>query len=955
MDSSFRNPPRGPGFGVGMRRLTLIAVVLCGALPSSAGAQGCGVDLSQPLVPRGSGPICGTDEGDDLWLAGEDGGVGFFGENGHDTVEGSAYGDSITGGGGNDELHGGRGDDTLDGGDDSDVLFGGAGDDRLVERRFGFDRLYGGLGNDLLFGGRANDRLYGGMGADRLYGGSGNDRLFGGPGDDHLYGGPGRDVYDCGPGNDTVHATNRQTVPGSLGARDPFIRAAAGCERVVFGDPSADFPLVNRVGGNGNDVIAGWDNGDLLEGKGGADKLDGRGGDDELEGDGTTRQGADLLIGGPGHDRIAGRAGSDRIFGDATDAGGGSGNDELVGGSGRDTMVAGPGDDLVVGRYDGDRVIAGDGNDVVTLLGGDTGDPNGSVFVNCGPGLDTVVINPARRGRFARCEFFADQFHEADHGDLLRPSPVVMPATAAQKRAIWAPGAQFGRLARTGRGSQLAEPAPAEPDGGAGPPSIDFDGDRIGFSSDAPNLVFDDDNAERTDPFVRDLQGARMIAADTTGGDRLASAGGRFRRGPAGGLSADGRFAVYSSNSADLPGGHEYRIIRRDLATGEVRTACRAGDDASESPVISPDGRYVAFESRASDLAGGDDNEHTDVYWCDIETRELKRVSQPADDTVNGAGSSLEPAISSDGRHVAWTNDGSSPGVWWRDMQTGEARLVAEEGSHPHISPDGRYVVYEADDGGRVRVFRRDMFAGAVDAVTPDADGDSVADSISADGNVVAFSSRATNLVEGDTNGRTDVFVRVLSAGTTLRASVRPDGGQLDGPSYAGAISGDGRMVAFASRAPGVTAAVASTARARVYRKDLLTGTIDDVSVGTDFAPSSLIAEPLAGATPRRRVRSLSGTAEDNGIVDAVHVALSRRAGRGRCQWLASSSRVVTRSCAQPVWIRTRLTGGFRWHLTVRGHRLPRGSWTLRSRATDDAGRVEGTRPGRNRLSLRLG
>ena len=911
-----------------MRRLALLTLLLALALAGGVSAQACG-----------GSTLCGTDEGDDLWLAGEDSGLAFFGENGHDTVEGSAYADSLTGGGGNDELHGGRGDDALDGGDDSDVLFGGAGNDRLVERRFGFDRIFGGQGDDLIFGGRANDRLYGDTGNDNVYGGSGNDRLHGGPGDDVLWGGPGRDVYDCGPGNDTVHATNRRTVPGSLGARDPFIRAAAGCERIVYGDPSADFPLVNRVGGNGDDVITGWENGDLLEGKGGADKLDGRAGDDELEGDGTSNQGGDLLIGGAGNDRIAGRAGNDRIFGDETDATGASGADELVGGSGRDTLVAGPGDDLVVGAYDGDRVLAGNGNDVVTLLGGDTGDPNGTVYVNCGPGLDTVVINPARRGRYARCEFFADQFHEADHGRLLHPSPVVLASRGA------APPARA-------RAAQ-AEP-PVEPDGAAGPPSIDFDGDRVGFSSDAGNLVDGDDNAERTDPFVRDLQAGLTIAADATGGNRLAAAGGRFRRGPAGALSADGRYAVYSSRSPDLPGGREYRIIRRDLDTGDVRVACRAGDDASESPVVSSDGRYAAFESRAEDLAGGDDNEHTDVYLCDIETRQLRRVSEPADDTVSGAGSSLEPSVSTAGRHVVWTNDGSAPGVWWRDMQTGEARLVADEGSHPHVSPDGRYVVYESDDGGRIRVFRRDMFAGGVDAVTPDADGDSTANSVSADGNVVAFSSRAANLVSGDTNGHADVFVRVMSAAATVRASVRPDGGELDGPSYAGAVSGDGRMVAFASRASAVTPGVATAGRARVYRKDLLTGSIDEVSVGRDLEPASLIADPGSGTTARRHLRALTGTAEDNGVVAAVHVSLVRRVRRGRCEWLATGSRVVTRSCGRPIWIRTRLSGGFRWHLRLRGHRLPRGSWTLRSRATDDTGRVERTRPGRNRVSLRL-
>jgi hypothetical protein len=133
----------------------------------------CAVELSRPLAGTGAGPICGTDEGDDVFFTGEAAAVQFFGENGHDTVAGSVFGDRLIGGGGNDELHGDRGDDVIDGGDDSDVLFGGPGNDTLRERRFGFDTLYAGPGDDVLAGGRENDLLYGGTGNDVLYGGSG--------------------------------------------------------------------------------------------------------------------------------------------------------------------------------------------------------------------------------------------------------------------------------------------------------------------------------------------------------------------------------------------------------------------------------------------------------------------------------------------------------------------------------------------------------------------------------------------------------------------------------------------------------------------------------------------------------------------------------------------------------------------------------------------------------------
>jgi Tol biopolymer transport system component len=72
---------------------------------------------------------------------------------------------------------------------------------------------------------------------------------------------------------------------------------------------------------------------------------------------------------------------------------------------------------------------------------------------------------------------------------------------------------------------------------------------------------------------------------------------------------------------------------------------------------------------------------------------------------------------------------------------------------------------------------------------------------VSADGRYVVFSSDAIDLVPGDTNGQTDVFVRDRSAGTTERVSISSPGGQGDGPSIHGTISGDGRYVAFESSA----------------------------------------------------------------------------------------------------------------------------------------------------------
>ncbi|MFZ1431486.1 MAG: hypothetical protein WAS21_32595 [Geminicoccaceae bacterium] len=78
---------------------------------------------------------------------------------------------------------------------------------------------------------------------------------------------------------------------------------------------------------------------------------------------------------------------------------------------------------------------------------------------------------------------------------------------------------------------------------------------------------------------------------------------------------------------------------------------------------------------------------------------------------------------------------------------------------------------------------------------------DSFLPAISAGRRFVAFQSFATNLVSGDTNGVVDVFVRDRQTGTTQRVSLGPGGVQADLGGYLPAISADERFVAFTSRA----------------------------------------------------------------------------------------------------------------------------------------------------------
>src|SRR6187551_461121 len=78
--------------------------------------------------------------------------------------------------------------------------------------------------------------------------------------------------------------------------------------------------------------------------------------------------------------------------------------------------------------------------------------------------------------------------------------------------------------------------------------------------------------------------------------------------------------------------------------------------------------------------------------------------------------------------------------------------------------------------------------------------------SASADGRYVAFSSWADNLVPDDANDNSDIFVRDLQTGTTRLVSLASDGTQANGSSFTPSISADGNVIAFRSDATNLVA-----------------------------------------------------------------------------------------------------------------------------------------------------
>jgi hypothetical protein len=130
------------------------------------------------------------------------------------------------------------------------------------------------------------------------------------------------------------------------------------------------------------------------------------------------------------------------------------------------------------------------------------------------------------------------------------------------------------------------------------------------------------------------------------------------------------------------------------------------------------------------------------------------------------------------------------------------------------ISASGRFVVFESEAGNLVPgdtnglsdVFMHDRQLGTTTRVSVDASGAQVAGgggapTVSTDGHFVAFSSGATSLVTGDTNNVEDIFVKDTQTGAITRISLDSSGAQANNDSSAPSISGDGRYVAFASDA----------------------------------------------------------------------------------------------------------------------------------------------------------
>jgi Tol biopolymer transport system component len=266
-------------------------------------------------------------------------------------------------------------------------------------------------------------------------------------------------------------------------------------------------------------------------------------------------------------------------------------------------------------------------------------------------------------------------------------------------------------------------------------------------------------------------------------------------------------------------------VVPANPALGSPNT----GGGDSITPIISPDGRYVLFASTANNLVANGTNgpfasrtpPRLNLFIRDRtnETTTLVTVNQTG--TGGGDGDSFPRELSTNGQFALFESgadnlvaddNNNAVDVFVRDLVHGRSRLVSTNlsgGSANALSrdsvmtPDGRYVAFSSlasnlvagDTNGIADIFVTDLQTGLTTLASPGSTGPGSCDSpeITPDGHYVAFSSTATNLVAGAPT-LPGIYVRDLIGLTTILASTNSNASE---PPYNHRISDDGQYVAF--------------------------------------------------------------------------------------------------------------------------------------------------------------
>jgi 6-phosphogluconolactonase (cycloisomerase 2 family) len=361
---------------------------------------------------------------------------------------------------------------------------------------------------------------------------------------------------------------------------------------------------------------------------------------------------------------------------------------------------------------------------------------------------------------------------------------------------------------------------------------ISDDGNRFAITSDDVALVAEDYNW-MDDVFMRDI--ALGITIPISAFPTLTEVGANDESYlPS--ISDDGRFITFLSSATNfIPESNmmSYNAYFYDRQTTQITTILA---QVVLLVSISGDGNTIIFVSPVDNLVPNDTYNSIDVFAYDRLTTQITRVSVNSEG-IQSSGMTTRIAVSDDGRHVVFTsaanglvaNDTNGKNdIFVHDRQTGQTTRVSvssngtqgnEYSNNISISSDGRYVAFSSsasnlvanDTNGKDDIFVHDRQTGQTTRISVSSNSAQGNDSsthvaLSDDGRYVAFTSYATNLVAGDTNSASDVFVHDRQTGITSLISKSTLGIQGNAHSYVSDISGDGNYVAVLSTASNLVA-----------------------------------------------------------------------------------------------------------------------------------------------------
>lgn len=365
-------------------------------------------------------------------------------------------------------------------------------------------------------------------------------------------------------------------------------------------------------------------------------------------------------------------------------------------------------------------------------------------------------------------------------------------------------------------------------------PSISDDGRHLAFQSTAALAPL---ASGFTDVYVRDrIDGGTTLISVGTGSVSANS----FSSDAS--ISGSGRFVAFSSSASNLVVGDtngfdDIFLVDRDPdlngifdegnATTQRVSVTTLGDEANApctSPAISSDGSWVCFASLATNLVASDTNAAGDVFVWSRSDGSIRTVSLNSAG-AQGNGSSGIAALSSDGRFVAFESLASN-------LVAGDSNAARDIFLRDR-DPDINGILDEANaTTTRVSVSNTGAQANA-DCNTPD---------LSGDGQVIVFQSAADNLTAGATNGQAQIFARMLATSRTELLSRAPGGQPGDNASAFPAISGSGSVVAFESRATNLVAGD-TNGWDDIFRVDLVGLALIRASLSVPGAQSALYSQ----------------------------------------------------------------------------------------------------------------